>query len=79
MKNKKIKATHGALLVDEQNSVLEDVFTKSNHRISLAEKYKDKLGNMSLEELQELALEIGIMPIDNRDLLIKSLKRELKK
>jgi len=75
---KHLKQTHGAIISDVPS--VFDVLTKEeSHRISLAAQFQEKLGNMTLEELHVLAEDMGIIPIDNRDLLIKTIKKEFKK
>ncbi len=68
---------HGQLINDEP-SKLELSCSSGRKNLSLAKKYENKLNSLTLEELQDLAEEVGLIPIDNRDFLIKSLKKELK-
>ncbi len=76
-KLKNIKLTHGAKSLDSNLDVLPEKI--DSHKTSLAAKYQDKLGSLTLEELKEIAAECGLLPVDNRDLLIKSLRKEFKK
>lgn len=80
MKNKlkAFKQTHGAIIAEEP-TVLDNMNKQLSHRISLAAQYEDKLSKMELEDLQNLASEMGLVPLDNRDVLIKSIKKEFKK
>lgn len=77
MKNtsKTYKTAHGALLDNDDN--LSRCFEKPNtcHR-NLSYKALEKL---SLAELQEIAEDLGILSVDNKTLLIKSISKELKK
>lgn len=73
--NKKILQCH-ADMINEEN-IFDDNKLHKCCKLNLAQ-YEKKMGQMSLEELQSLAQELGLIPIDNRDLLIKSIKREFK-
>lgn len=74
----KFKEITGEVITDEP-SELENQSHKTNHKVSLASQYKEKLSEMTLEDLQSLASELGLIPLDNRDALIKSIKKEFRK
>jgi hypothetical protein len=69
------KITHGAI-IDETTSELEECF-KPKQKTSTAES--KNLEKMSLPELQAIAEDLGLVPSDNKSLLVKAIKRELKK
>lgn len=71
---KKIKQTHGAIINEDNKSKIHECF--ANEEINIADKNLDKL---SLEELQSMADKLGLMPVDNRNILIRSIKNALKK
>lgn len=71
-----LKQIRGDVITDEP-SKLE--FKQDSHKVSLAAKYEDKLSELELDDLQELAGDLGIALTDNRDSLIKAIKREFKK
>lgn len=74
---KNIKQTHGAFISDE-DSLLDEIFNiKENKKTAKASKSHYDLESLSLSELQDMAREIGIVPVDNKKLLIKSLRKEL--
>lgn len=70
--------THGAIITDELTD-LDKINKKPSHQISLAAKYEDQLSEMDLDDLKELARQLNIIPLDNKDVLIKSIKKEFKK
>lgn len=74
---KKLKQTHGAIL-NEEDDVINSFKPRPKNKFNVAHKFKEKLGSMTLDELQSIAEEMNIIPIDNRDLLIASIKKELK-
>lgn len=75
---KNLKSITGQI-VTENLTELEKSNRIQAHKVSLAYQYEDKLGRMELSDLQVLASDMGIVPIDNRDSLIKLIKKEFKK
>ena len=73
---KNLKITHGALINEDE---LDNLFDNKNHKTSLAAEYESKLKDMSLEDLKAFAEDLGLLPIDNKNLLVKTIKKELKK
>ena len=77
---KNLHQTHGAIITDEFTELDKlSQSKKGSRKISLAAKYEDKIGDMTLEELQDLAAEMGLVPVDNRNSLIRAIKKEFKK
>lgn len=74
MKTTNTHVTHGEVL--EENSLLSEFFGPSPHKIVTAAK-KD-LNALSLEELQNYAEDLGILPEDNKSNLLLRIKRFLK-
>lgn len=66
-------------IISEEVTELDRINKKPSHKISLAAKYEDQLSEMDLDDLQELAGNLGLVPLDNRDSLIKSIRKEFKK
>jgi len=82
MSKKSLKNLHQAhgKIVSEEITGLDQIFNKeSSYKTSLAAKYQDKIGSMTLEELKDIAGELGVIPVDNRDSLIKMIRKEFKK
>ncbi len=76
---KSLKQSTGQI-ASENISSLDTIFGRGeSHKISLASQYEDKLSLMELEDLKDLAGQLNIIPIDNRDSLIKLIKKEFKK
>lgn len=75
---KNFKQTIGQIITEDITE-LDRINKRPSHKISLAAKYEDKLSEMDLDDLQELAGNLGLIPIDNRDSLIKLIKKEFKK
>lgn len=75
---KNFKQTIGQIITEDITE-LDKLTKQESHKISLASKYEDKIGSMDLESLKDLAEELGLIPIDNRDSLIKLIKKEFKK
>jgi len=71
--SKVIKKTHGQNL-DKKDS-LASLFDTEDARIVTAET---KLENLSLEELQRLAKNLGLLVVDSRNLLIKAIKASMR-
>ena len=69
---------HGCLDTHKE-SELNNLFNSIDKRNeSLASQYRDKLKTLTLTELQTIAEEIGIIPINNKELLIKNINKEFK-
>jgi len=66
-------------IIGEELTELDKINKIPSHKVSLAAKYEDKLNLMEIDDLKSLASEMGLIPIDNRDSLIKSIKKEFKK
>jgi hypothetical protein len=77
MKLKNLKQAHGKI-EDSDEDIMEDSFSKKQRKFDLLQ-YKQKLNSLSLEELKALSSENGLIPIDNKDDLIKSLVKFFKK
>ena len=80
MSNKlnKIKQVHGKQETYEVNS-LDQVWGDtgiSKYGTFDAEEYRTQLSEMSKADLRAHATKVGIVPVDNRELLTKSLMRE---
>lgn len=71
----KIKKTHGQNL-DKKDS-LESYFDTQDAKVIYAGT-SEELSSLNLEELQVIAKRFHIFPIDNKNLLIKAIKKELK-
>ena len=85
-KIKKIKQTHGkeekTSEVKYKPTTLDQVWGDdgtSKYNTMDEETYKDKLDGMNLSDLQAHATRIGLIPIDDRNMLISRLTREFKK
>jgi hypothetical protein len=77
LKLSQLHQSRGDIITDEPSNL--DTLNKSqSHKISLAAQYLEKLSTLDLDDLQNLALELGIAGTDNRDSLIKAIKRALK-
>jgi hypothetical protein len=75
---KSLKESRGDIINDNIGQ-LEQLSKTDSHKISLAAQYEDKLSNLELEDLKELARELGIALGDNREILIKAIRKEFKK
>lgn len=80
-KMKELTQTHGKLEEYEHKSldqILGDDGSSKYKTLNL-DKYVAYLNDLNKSDLQSHAATIGLLPIDNRDLLCKRLVREFKK
>ena len=77
-KLKKFIEVRGDIIAEEPGQ-LEQLSKQNSHKISLATQYEDKLSEMDLDDLQSLASELNLALTDNRDSLIKAIRKEFKK
>ena len=75
---KNLKSVRGDVITEELGE-LDKLSKQESHKISLAAKYEDQLSKMDLDDLQQLAGELNIALTDNRDALIKAIRKEFKK
>jgi hypothetical protein len=69
--------THGALPVERKQSVYEIMgFKDHNFKYKTVEDYRKYLEDLNLSDLQEHAMTMGSVPIDNRERMINKLLAE---
>ncbi len=85
LKSKKLNYTDGkAHEVDERQKLrdLEEILNPAGmfnpFRVSTEEDFDNKVSDMSLPELQSLAVETGVFPSGNKTSLKQKLKKEFK-
>ena len=84
-KEKKIQYTDGkAAQADEKQRVrdLEDLLNPASKynpfKASTEEEFEGNMGDMTIPELQSLAVEVGVFPSGNRTTLKNKLKKEFR-
>lgn len=80
-KIKELTQTHGKLQNYEHKS-LDQILGEdgsSKYKTLNIDKYIDYLNDLNKSDLQSHAATVGLLPIDNRDILCKRLIREFKK
>lgn len=71
-----LNIVHGQVI--EDNDELSSLFEKSKEKTSKAAEIKN-LESLSIEQLKEIAEDLGLLANDNKPLLIKAIKKEYKK
>jgi hypothetical protein len=84
MKNKlnKLKQTHGKEETQNKPKTLDQIWGDdglSKYKTNDVEAYTARLKEMNKSDLQAHAVKIGLIPIDDRNMLVQRLIREFKR
>jgi len=81
-KVKELKQTHGKDEASPKSTTLDQIWGDtglSKYKTMEITEYRGSLKGMNKTDLQRHASEVGIIPVDNRDILVKRLEGEFNK